>query len=158
MKKSIKFLALILFAFVIKANAQVRVNVNLNAQPDWGPSGYDHADYYYFPDMDIYYNVPKKQYVYQDRGKWRFANSLPPQYRGQDLYHSYKVVLNEPRPYMHHDQYREKYASYRGRRDQAVLRDDHNNDRDRNQNNNRNRDQGNDRNSNQNRERDRRHH
>ena len=33
------------------ASAQVSVNVsfNVDAQPEWGPAGYDHVNYYYMP-------------------------------------------------------------------------------------------------------------
>jgi hypothetical protein len=129
MKKLLVAFTLIMAAFVFKAEAQVRVNVGVNIgdQPDWGPPGYDYVDYYYFPDMDIYYNVPQRNYVYFDNGRWAFSASLPSRYRGYDMYHSYKVVINEPRPYLRNDYYRSRYYSYRGRRDQEIRRDHHDN-------------------------------
>jgi len=114
-------------AFHKNANAQVRVNVNFNigSQPEWGPAGYDYAEYYYLPDIDAYYNVPARQFIYADGPRWITARSLPARYRGFDLYHSYKVVVNEPRPYLHHDVYRSRYAGYRGRYNQVINRDNH---------------------------------
>ena len=112
---------------MFKAEGQVKVNVNIGVQPVWGPVGYDYVDYYYLPDMDVYYYVPQRQFIYMQSGKWMFATSLPPRYNGYNLYNSYKVVINKPRPYIHGYYYRETYASYRGRKDQVTLRDRHDN-------------------------------
>jgi len=60
--------------------------------------------------------VPKHQYVYQQGNRWVFAASLPARYHDFDLYHSYKVVENEPRPYMHHDADKVKYENQRSQR------------------------------------------
>ena len=113
------------FALFNGAQAQVRlgVHVNIGAQPDWGPEGYDYVNYYYMPDIDAYYDVPHRQFIYWGNGRWIFSNSLPPQYRDYDMYHGYKVVVNERRPWLHHDRYVEQYRPYRGRHDQVVIRD-----------------------------------
>ncbi|MGD0590877.1 MAG: hypothetical protein ABSA44_08775 [Bacteroidota bacterium] len=105
--------------------AQVRINLgfNVDRQPVWGPTGYDHAEYYYLPDIEAYYNVPQHKYYYQERGRWIGRSTLPYRYRNFDLYHSYKVVVNEPTPYRNHAMYRDKYASFKGRHDQEVIRD-----------------------------------
>ena len=128
--KRIILIATIVFAIVIStqtAQAQVRVGVNINvgSQPVWGPVGYDYAEYYYLPDIDAYYYVPRHQFIYLSGGQWVFSAALPARYHGYDLYSGYKVVLNEPRPYLHHAVYRERYAPYRGRHDQVIIRDSH---------------------------------
>lgn len=126
MKKMI-LMATFLFASVIlcrNANAQVRVGVNINigSQPVWGPVGYDYAEYYYLPDIDAYYYVPRRQFIYLSNNRWVFSTALPVRYRDYDLYSGYKVVVNEPRPYLHPDVYRSRYAPYRGRHDQVIIR------------------------------------
>jgi len=127
--KSVMFIA----AFVIsvftvnKVHAQVNVNINIAQQPVWGPTGYDHVDYYYLPDIDIYYNVPKHQYVYLQDNKWVFRKSLPAKYKNYDFYKGYKVVVNEDKPYLHLDEHRKEYASFRNRHDQQVIRDSRDN-------------------------------
>jgi len=109
------------------AKAQLRINLNLNigTQPDWGPVGYDHAEYYYMPDIGVYYDVPHQQYVYPNGNSWVRATVLPPRYHNFDLYSGYKVVLNEPTPYLHDNVYRAKYAQYKGHRGQQIIRDSH---------------------------------
>jgi hypothetical protein len=77
------------------------------------------------PDIGVYYNVPQRMFYYNEGGRWIGRGSLPPRYRGYDLYNSYKVVVNEPTPYRNDRMYREKYSSYKGRHDQQVIRDSH---------------------------------
>ncbi|MBS1655580.1 MAG: hypothetical protein JSU05_12085 [Bacteroidetes bacterium] len=126
MKKRILGMGLILSSFVfMSASAQVRVSINIESQPVWGPIGYDHVDYYYLPDIDIFYYVPNHQYVYADHGRWRFSAVLPPRYAKFDFYTAYKVVVNEPKPYRRASYYRTQYARYKGRHDQEIIRNSH---------------------------------
>ena len=112
-----------------KADAQIRFNVhfNIGSQPTWGPTGYDHVDYYYLPDIETYYYVPTHQFIYMSGGRWIYSYNLPPQYSNYDLYSGYKVVMNEPRPYMHFDRDRDRYSRYRGDHSQVIIQnsDDH---------------------------------
>ena len=129
--KKLMVLIVLFFSVAVyqRADAQLRVSVNLNIgnQPDWGPTGYDHVDYYYLPDMDVYYNVPQHLFIYAEGSRWIYARSLPPRYNGYNLYNSYKVVVNKPRPYLHADDYRREYGRYKGGSgpSQVVIRDSH---------------------------------
>src|SRR5581483_6122724 len=79
MKKPVIYLAILIAAiFCFRAHAQVSVRFNIGLQPVWGPVGYDYVDYYYIPDIDVYYNVPRHEYVYYEGGRWTYAASLPP--------------------------------------------------------------------------------
>ena len=108
------------------ASAQVRASLRINiaTQPVWGPVGYDHVEYYYMPDIDAYYYVPTSQYIYQQRGRWIFAASLPSRFH-YDINTGYKVVVNERAPYRHDEIYRTRYSSYKGRHDQDIIRNSH---------------------------------
>jgi hypothetical protein len=124
--KKISLIVIIFFALITstkntQAQIHVGVNINIGSQPVWGPVGYDYVDYYYMPDIDVYYYVPRHQYIYLSNGRWIFSAYLPVRYRSYDLYSGYKVVINEPRPYLRADVYRAKYAPYRGRRNQQVI-------------------------------------
>ena len=136
----------------ISTKAQVSVNINIGSQPQWGPTGYNHVDYYYLPDVDAYYNVPSKEYIYQNNGSWVWRKTLPSRYSNYDLYSAYKVVMNTPKPYLSHQTHiREysKYKNYRGK--QLNLRDSRNNRPVNPRNNNRpdNRNNGQNRNNDQ---------
>jgi len=129
MKKLVLFAAVLMVSLfsMNSAKAQVSLNINIGQQPVWGPTGYDHVDYYYFPDIDAYYYVPSGQYIYSTGGRWVWVNSLPAQFGNFDLYRAYKVVINEPRPYLRNNVYVTKYSkfkNYNGR--QAVIRDSRN--------------------------------
>jgi hypothetical protein len=128
MKKLLFTAAIILGCLSFKAaDAQIRlsVGVNIGSQPDWGPVGYDNAQYYYMPDIDSYYDVPNHQYVYFDNNVWVHSGALPPRYSNFDRYNSYKVVVNQRNPWEHHAAIRARYASFRGRRGQGLIRDSH---------------------------------
>ena len=114
---------LIAFATPVKAQISFNLGVGISSQPVWGPAGYDQAQYYYLPDIDAYYNLPKHRFIYQVRGRWTSSSHLPLQYSNYNLYGGYKVVINEDRPYLHDQEYREKYSSYKNRHDQQAIRD-----------------------------------
>lgn len=119
----------LVFSLHAGASAQLSVNLNIGSQPAWGPTGYNHVDYYYLPDIESYYDVATGQYIYQSGGRWVFANTLPPRYRGYDLYSGYKVVVNRPKPYLNFSRDRVAYGRYKnwsGAR-QPMLRESRNN-------------------------------
>ncbi len=107
-----------------KTEAQVRLNVNVNigSQPQWGPSGYDYVEYYYLPDIETYYYVPTRQFIYLSGGNWVFATSLPARYRSYNLYTGYKVVVNQPKAYIYYHSHKVKYAKYKGNHSQIIIK------------------------------------
>lgn len=122
MKKLAFLFLLSLSGFMtLPSAAQLNVNVNIGSQPLWGPTGYDHVDYYYLPDIESYYYVPGRQFVYLNNGSWVFNVNLPSRYRNYDLYNGYKVVINSPKPYLHFKDHKVKYAKYKANRGQAVI-------------------------------------
>ncbi|UOE50110.1 hypothetical protein MTO98_03370 [Mucilaginibacter sp. SMC90] len=126
MKKIILTAAILVSSLTVKiASAQISLSINIGSQPAWGPVGYDHVDYYYLPDIDSYYDINAHQYVYFDNNTWVHGAALPPRFGNYDVYKSYKVVVNDRNPWVRNDVYKRKYASYRGRHDQVVIRDSH---------------------------------
>jgi hypothetical protein len=124
MRKLFFALSFLFSVLVFKqADAQLSISFNISSQPKWGPVGYNYVQYYYFPDIDCYYYVPTKQFVYLSGGEWIHSVLLPPMYRNYNLYNGYKVVINEPHPYLNHSYYHNRYASYRGRIGQSIIRD-----------------------------------
>jgi hypothetical protein len=130
MKKLIFTAAILLGCLSVNfAEAQVTVGVGLNigSQPDWGPVGYNNAAYYYMPDIGAYYDVNAHMYIYNENNVWVHRGYLPPRYRNYNLYGGYKAVINDRDPWMHDNDYRARYAAYRGRHDQPMIRDSHDN-------------------------------
>lgn len=114
--KKLFLLAMLGFASIIAvtapAKAQVNISVNIGSQPQWGPRGYDYVDYYYMPDIESYYYVPTRQFIYLSGNRWIHSRSLPHRYRGYNLYSGRKYVINSPRPYHNHNVYRAKYGRH----------------------------------------------
>ncbi|MFD0750696.1 hypothetical protein ACFQZS_11115 [Mucilaginibacter calamicampi] len=122
--KKITLIAATVFSSLLytSANAQISLNVNIGSQPAWGPVGYDYVENYYLPDIDTYYDVPNHQYVYLDNNVWVRSRRLPVRYANYNINNNYKVVVNEPRPWLRADVYRTKYVTYKGRHDQVIIR------------------------------------
>jgi hypothetical protein len=118
----------LLFSVVSSTHAQVSVNVNvgtphvnvsIGSPPDWGPVGYPNVEYYYLPDIEVYYDIRASKYIYFESGKWIRKGKLPKHCRNYDLYHNYKVVLNDYHghtPYTHFHTHKKKYyKGYKGK-------------------------------------------
>jgi hypothetical protein len=122
MKKLILLLVLSLLGFIpLKSLAQLNVNVNIGSQPLWGPVGYEHVDYYYLPDIDSYYYVPQRQFIYLNAGNWVFGTALPSRYSGYNLYNGYKVVINSPQPYLHYKSIKLSMPALKGEPDSLFY-------------------------------------
>ena len=102
-----------LFFATNKADAQFRLNVNLHfGSPSWGLGANQAGNFYYMPEIDTYYDLSCQQFVYNNGGQWVYSSQLPYMYQGYDLNRGYKVMLNEQRPYLRDDFYRQRYSSY----------------------------------------------
>ncbi|HEV7781565.1 MAG TPA: hypothetical protein VGO58_09875 [Chitinophagaceae bacterium] len=114
MKKMLIGAALILGSFGLaqRSEAQIRlgVNINIGDQPSWRVPGHDYVEYYYLPDIETYYYVPRHQFVYLSNGRWVFSYNLPPRHRGYNLNTGYKVVVNQHNAYQYYNQHRTQYG------------------------------------------------
>jgi hypothetical protein len=74
--------------------------------------------YYYLPDVEAYYDVQSRMFIYYGGGVWVHRASLPSRYRGYDLFGGYKVVMtgyHGSTPYKDFKQHKMKYSKgYRG--------------------------------------------
>ena len=133
--KTIKSIIIgLLFLSAGSVQSQVSVNVNIGtpqpvvvasprviiaSPPEWGPVGYDNMEYYYLPDIQVYYDVRQSQYIYFGGGKWVRSRYLPSHCRNYNLYDGYKVVLTDYHgrtPYTHFNTHKAKYhKGYKGK-------------------------------------------
>ncbi|MHB1148186.1 MAG: hypothetical protein ACYC01_11415 [Lutibacter sp.] len=119
--KAIKFIILgIGLIFASEAQAQISVNV----APQWGPSGYSNARYYYLPDVEAYYDIQKSSFVYPSGNTWLRSAQLPQRYSNYDLYNGYKVAMtdyNGKAPYGLFKYHKVKYAKgYKGKYQNTI--------------------------------------
>ena len=99
--------------------------------PAWAPY-YDNVNrvhYYYFPDIECYYDVWNREFVYLEDGSWMFGATLPPSYSWFDLNTAYIVLLDYDvfEPWMHFHYYvshypRFYYRSFYGDNDRGIKR------------------------------------
>ncbi len=125
MKRFLVMSVFIASVFTFKtADAQVSVNLNVNLgnQPSWGPAGYNYVEYYYMPDINVYYHVNSRKYTYYNGKKWLTVGNLPGKYRNYDLYRGYKVVVNRSAPWRNHNYYVNNYSRYKGYRGQPHIK------------------------------------
>ena len=100
-------------ANVHESEAQVYVNINIDLHPAWGPSGYNYAEYYYIPEINVYYDVIHRMFYYPSRGRWIATMYLPVAYSYYDFYSLYKVVLNGVlRPWRYNRNHIRLYSHY----------------------------------------------
>ncbi|MBA0883102.1 hypothetical protein [Flavobacterium undicola] len=124
--KTLKLIAAGIILLVTNATtqAQVSVNVNIGAPPAWGPVGYSNIDFYYIPDIQVYYDIRYSQFIYFGNGRWVRSRYLPRQYRDYDLYHGYKVVLHDYHgrtPYVYYKNHKAKYyKGYKGKPQKSI--------------------------------------
>lgn len=153
MKTTKIFIIGLLYFTVGSVQAQVSVNVNIGtppppvvvvqaparvvvaSPPEWGPVGYDNMEYYYLPDIQVYYDIRQAQYIYYGGGQWTRSSRLPNYCRNYNLYNGYKVVLTDYHgnaPYMYNNAHKVKYyKGYKGkpqknRRDYYAYHDNGN--------------------------------
>jgi hypothetical protein len=114
--KTLKLVALGMFLFVSSlTQAQVSISVTIGSPPSWGPAGYSNVEFYYLPDIEVYYDIRASQFIFFSGGKWIRSRYLPAQHRNYNLYKGYKVVLRDyhgSRPFSNFKIHKQKY--YRG--------------------------------------------
>lgn len=82
--------------------------------PQWAPSYYAGIRYYYLPDIEAYYDLSAREFVYLSNGQWYYSASCPSNYAGFDLNDCFTVALdvNIYQPWMHHQYYVSHYPRY----------------------------------------------
>ena len=82
--------------------------------PTWGPSYYAGARYYYFPDIEAYYDLASRDFIFLNNGQWIFVQNLSPFYSNFDLHSSFIIIINRGvyQPWMHHHYYNSHYPRY----------------------------------------------
>jgi hypothetical protein len=82
--------------------------------PQWAPSYYDGARYYYLPDLECYYDIYAREFVFLYNGQWMYSSTFPSIYSDFDLNNAFVVVINSDiyQPWMHHHYYVSHYPRY----------------------------------------------
>lgn len=111
--KAIKCILLGLLLTSFTMQSQVSVNVNVGTPPVWAPADRVEVQYYYLPEVDVYYDVPAERFIYIRNGRWHRSAALPAKYRGYNLRGANVVYLTDYRgnsPYKLHKTHKVKYG------------------------------------------------
>lgn len=97
-----------------KAQVSVGLSVNIGSPPAWAPPPPVHTEvrYYYLPEIETYYDVSTRHYIYMDNGRWARHAYLPVAYREYNLYRGPKVVVENyygGTPYTYYKPYKVKH-------------------------------------------------
>jgi len=68
--------------------------------------------YYYYPNLEAYFDTQKSIYYYKEDGKWIAAEELPNGYRGYSIYNKTTVFItdyDDENPCQFIDQHKKKY-------------------------------------------------
>lgn len=120
MKTKLTLLTTLLFfaLYTFDVHAQVNINVNVNTLPEWAPAEYiPETRYYYMPELEVYYDIPSKMYIYYHKNGWVRNKRLPKHYHKHSLNRYHKVSLYDigPNPYAYHNSHRVKYPKNHNR-------------------------------------------
>ena len=89
---------------------------NYSDPPSWAQNfdGENPANYYYLPDIECYYDLRNREFVYMEDGNWRFSAMLPSIYASFNLNNCFVVKLNNSviEPWMHFQYYVSHYPRY----------------------------------------------
>ncbi|MES2329514.1 MAG: hypothetical protein V4539_07925 [Bacteroidota bacterium] len=112
MKKIFRIVMMIacVFWFADQTKAQGRTGVNSGFRPS--RPVYNAGNYYYLPEIDTWYDIPNRHFIYFEYGRWVFSRELSNKYRDYDVNNSYKVLVDETRPYLRANRFRERYINY----------------------------------------------
>ena len=83
-------------------------------RPDWAPSAPANVQYYYLPDIGVYYDAEAKQYISSNNGTWSRSSELPSQYKGYDLKQSNPIFLTNYKGHTPYVLFREHKVKHKG--------------------------------------------
>ena len=92
MKEGVKFAVALIIMIVLNASAQQKKSA---APPLIDPDSNCHLRYFYFPNLEAYYDTQKSIYLYMEGGVWKSAKELPNGYRGYSLNNKVNVLIKD---------------------------------------------------------------
>ena len=91
MKKILSYLLLILF--IVHSGFAQKSKMQDDVPPLIDPISNCQLRYYYFPNIEAYFDTQKRIYYYKDDSEWVTAEEIPEGYRGYSLYNKIYVFI-----------------------------------------------------------------
>lgn len=91
--KNLKFTLIAFFLIAVSAaNAQTAVT---EAPKSSDPVTNCELRYYYFPNLEAYFDTKKNIYYFKQQGEWITASDIPTGYRGYSLFNKCRVAITD---------------------------------------------------------------
>ena len=106
-------------SFAQNQNQNQKQKKQVSEKPAWMPSnGYkENVGNIYFPEQDMYYNIKKNVYIYQNNGKWTESKQVPSAYSKTDFSKAKKVEMTTKtnKPQKNNTEHKSEYKKSPGR-------------------------------------------
>jgi len=123
--RKIQFYSVVFLLCAINATAQAtkvdrtygpKITVRPATQaPVWAKAAPANVNYYYLPDLDTYYDVPAKRYIYMNNGTWVKRSTLPTWHKGYNMANSNPVYLTDYKGRTPYKLYKVHKVKYKGK-------------------------------------------
>jgi hypothetical protein len=122
MKKTIILISIVLFCCY--AGFAQRVKNSENPTPLFNPVTNCQLRYYYFPNLEAYFDTQKSIYYYKENGEWITAEEIPDGYRGYSFYNKITVYItdyDDDYPYQFIEIHKKKYPYINNERVKKMV-------------------------------------
>lgn len=113
MKKIQFIIGIVAVLFSLQATAQLSVNVSIGSRPQPAVRyvEVEEPSYYYYPEIEAYYDVNSSVYIYYGNGGWTRSRYLPEYCNNYDFDRGYKVMIDYRgrSPYAYFENHKVKY-------------------------------------------------
>ncbi|MBF6608317.1 MAG: hypothetical protein ITG00_06230 [Flavobacterium sp.] len=107
-------------SYTVSSQSTVNPDLSLEAQSIIDEGAIHNIRYYYYPNLQAYFDTDTGTYLYINGNEWVEANKLPRGLRGYSLLNDRRVAITDyygNEPYNVFDQHKEKFpANYDARR------------------------------------------
>ena len=93
--KTLKIAIAILLLTGLQANAQADRKKADKVPPLVDPITQCSLRYYYYPNIEAYFDTQKSIYYYQEKGEWKTAEEIPSGYRGYSMNNKVSVYITD---------------------------------------------------------------
>lgn len=85
----------------------------------------DSIRYYYYPNLEAYYDLHETVYIYKIDGKWKSTKYLSPNYRGYSIYNKHFEIIKglvTDDPTVMYEIHKKKYLQYHSCREMKLQK------------------------------------
>lgn len=93
--KNLKTLLPLVFLFSFLVIHGQTVGGTKSSPPLTDPLTNCNLRYYYYPNLEAYFDTKKNLYIFTENGQWTTAEEIPSGYRGYSLYNKVSVFITD---------------------------------------------------------------